>query len=71
MYVCAVGACGYAGETKFGGNSLLVNPLGEEIVHLSAEEEVAVGEADFSIIKNVRDTINVFRDRRPETYEIN
>ncbi len=70
FYVCAVNGCGYAGETKFGGHSLLVSPLGDELVHMGEAEAIAVGTADFSIIQTIRETINVFRDRRPETYQL-
>lgn len=70
MYVCAVNACGYAGETKYGGNSLLINPWGEEICHLGTEEEIQTAEVDLSIIKDIRQSINIFRDRKPEYYKI-
>lgn len=70
MYVAAVNQCGYAGETKFGGNSLLINPWGEEILHLGTDEEIQTGEIDLEIIKGIRESINVFRDRKPEYYKI-
>ena len=70
FFVCAVNGSGYAGETKFGGNSLLIDPWGEEILHLGETEETAAGEADFSVIRDIRSRINVFRDRRPETYRL-
>lgn len=70
MFVCAVNACGFAGETKYGGNSLLINPWGEEICHLGTEEEIQTGEIDMKIIKGIRESINIFRDRKPEYYNI-
>lgn len=70
MFVCAVNACGYAGPTKYGGNSLLVNPWGEEICHLGIEEEIQTGEIDMDIIQGIRQSINIFRDRKPEYYKI-
>lgn len=70
MYVCAVNACGYAGETKYGGNSLLINPWGEEICHLGTEEEIQIGEIDMDIIQGIRESINIFRDRKPECYKL-
>lgn len=69
MYFCAVNESGTAGNTKFGGNSLLISPWGEEICHLGENEEIQVGEIDLDVIKEIRDGINVFRDRRPELYE--
>lgn len=70
MYLCAVNGCGYAGETKYGGNSLLISPWGEEICHLGENEEIKVGEVDLDVIKGIRESINVFRDRKPEYYHI-
>lgn len=70
MFVCAVNACGYAGETKYGGNSLLINPWGEEICHLGTSEEVQTGEIDMDIIQGIRKSINIFRDRKPEYYNL-
>lgn len=70
MYFCAVNECGMAGETKFGGNSLLLSPWGEEICHLGEDEEIRVGDIDLDVIQEIRDGINVFRDRRPELYEV-
>jgi predicted amidohydrolase len=68
MFVCAVNGCG--GETKCGGNSLLLNPWGEEICHLGTEEEIQTGEVDLTIIQGIRESINIFRDRKPEYYKI-
>lgn len=70
MYVCAVNGCGYAGETKYGGNSVLISPWGEEIVHLGTEAAIGTGEIDLSVIEDIRTSINVFRDRQPSLYKI-
>lgn len=70
VYVCAVNACGYAGETKCAGNSLLVSPWGEEICRLGTEEEIQTGEIDREIIAQIRESINIYRDRKPEYYKI-
>lgn len=70
MFVCAVNACGFAGATKYGGNSLLVNPWGEEICHLGTEEEIQTGEIDMDIIQGIRESINIFRDRKPDYYKL-
>jgi len=67
---CAVNACGYAGATKYGGNSLLINPWGEEICHLGTEEEIQTGEIEMDIIQGIRESINIFRDRKPEYYKL-
>lgn len=70
MYFCAVNESGMAGKTKFGGNSMLLSPWGEEICHLGESEEIRTGEIDLDVIREIREGINVFRDRRPELYKI-
>jgi omega-amidase len=70
MFVCAVNACGYAGEIKFGGNSLLIDPWGETICHLGTEEEIQTAEIDMDVIQGIRESINIFRDRKPECYNL-
>lgn len=72
MYICAVNAAGYFEDhSKCGGNSLLISPEGEEILHLGEQEEIQTASVDFSLVLKVRETINVFRDRRPEIYNVN
>ena len=70
MFFCAVNECGIAGNTQFGGNSMLLSPLGEEICHLGEKEQVITATIDTDVITNIRESINVFRDRRPELYHI-
>lgn len=70
MYVCAVNACSKAGDTIYGGNSLLVNPWGDELCHLNEGETIGYGNIDVSIIKDIRESINVFRDRKPNLYKL-
>ena len=70
MFVCAVNGCGMADTTKYGGNSVLLNPWGEELCHLGTEEDIQAAEIDMDIIQNIRASINVFRDRRPDTYKL-
>ena len=41
MFFCAVNECGRAGSTQYGGNSMLLSPLGEELLHLGEKEQVA------------------------------
>ena len=69
MFVCAVNGCGSGGKTIYGGHSLLVDPWGKAILHAGESESIEVGEIDLSVIKDIRESINVFRDRRPDIYE--
>ena len=69
MFVVCCNSCGKAGRNVFGGHSRIVNPWGEELVSADASEEIISAELDFGIIENIRTTINVFADRRPDLYD--
>ncbi len=70
IFVCAVNGCGYADTTKYGGNSILINPWGETLCQLGESEEMQTAVLDTEIIAGIRSSINVFRDRRSETYKL-
>lgn len=71
IYVACCNSCGTADGTKYGGHSALLHPLGETVVQAGTEEEIVSGELDLAVIREIRETINVYRDRRPELYKIN
>ncbi|WDL96227.1 nitrilase-related carbon-nitrogen hydrolase [Alicyclobacillus sp. ALC3] len=55
---------------EFYGQSYLVDPRGEFVAMGSRDQdEVVIGVADRDVIKQVRDTWQFYRDRRPETYQ--
>ncbi len=70
MYVVCVNACGVAGETIYGGHSAVINPWGEVLAKAGDKEEIITAELDFGIVERIRNSINVYRDRRPELYNI-
>ncbi len=54
---------------KFYGTSYFVNPRGQIIAEASEDkDELVVADLDLDMIREVRDTWQFFRDRRPETY---
>ena len=59
-----------ASDTACGGHSAVIDPWGEYLARAGEVEETITGEADFSVIEGIRSSINVFRDRRPELYQI-
>lgn len=70
-YVCVCNSIGKTEDTQYGGSSAIYGPLGEELVHAGCEkEEIISSLCDTTVIKNIRSSINVFRDRRPELYRI-
>lgn len=59
-----------ASDTLCGGHSAIIDPWGEYLARAGEGETVITADADFSVIDSIRSSINVFRDRRPELYEI-
>jgi len=70
MFLALCNSCGKAGETRYGGCSTIIDPWGETLVLAGEGEEVISAAADFAIIEEIRGSINVFRDRRPDIYRL-
>ena len=63
------GRRGAAEHGKFYGSSYFCSPRGKIIAQASdSEDEVLVADLDLDVIREVRNTWQFFRDRRPETY---
>jgi predicted amidohydrolase len=62
--------CGRAGETVYGGSSAIYDPWGSVLAEAGEGEEIISADCDFSIKEQIRNSINVFRDRRPELYQL-
>ena len=71
MFVVCCNSCGRAGETVYGGNSSIHDPWGERLVLAGEKEQIITADCDLSVVKGIRETINVFRDRRPQLYNVN
>ena len=69
-FACVCNACGTAGETVYGGNSLVFDPLGVQLAEAGAGEEILFADCDTSCLSGIRESINVFRDRRKELYQL-
>lgn len=55
---------------KFYGQSYFCNPRGQIMAEGSRDDdEVVIADLDLDMIREVRDTWQFFRDRRPETYD--
>ncbi len=70
MFVVVCNSCGEADGTRFGGNSRLIDPWGTVLNSAGENEEIITADCDFSIIESIRNSINVFDDRRPEMYKL-
>lgn len=70
IYVVNVNSTGVAGKTIYGGHSSIIDPWGEYLAKGGADEEILTVELDMNMVDEIRDTINVYNDRRPELYKI-
>lgn len=70
MFVAVCNSCGEADSTRFGGNSRIIDPWGNILASADEAEEVITANCDFEIIKDIRTSINVFNDRKPELYNL-
>ena len=70
MFFLCCNSCGVAGKTQYGGNSCAFDPWGEEIAHAGESEQIITADCDTGIVTDIRNRINVFRDRRPELYNV-
>jgi omega-amidase len=68
---CFVVACNRAGSdpnNTFAGHSMVINPWGEVIAEGGEGEEILMAEVDLDEVKEARNRIPIFTDRRPELY---
>ena len=68
MFLVCCNSCGTAGKITHGGNSSVVDPWGETLCLAGEGEQIVSADCDLQILENIRSTIRVFRDRRPELY---
>ncbi len=70
MFVACCNSCGKAGSTTYGGNSAIIDPWGQTLALAGTQEQILTADCDLQILENIRGSIPVFRDRRPELYNI-
>lgn len=70
LFLACCNSCGRAGQTVYGGGSALLDPWGKVLAEAGPEETVISAECELRILQEIRNSINVFRDRRPELYRI-
>lgn len=70
MFVVLCNSCGTAGETVYGGNSAIYDPWGNVLARAGEQEMRICEELDFVSFQTIRQSIHIFRDRRPELYKI-
>lgn len=72
-YVVCVNQSGTVGELEFMGLSCVIDPLGEMVVDLANETELALVDVDLDLVRRLRDgsdarTYPLYNHRRPELY---
>lgn len=70
MFVATCNSCAEAFGTKFGGYSAIIDPWGTVLKQAGTSEETITEEMDFAVLREIRDTIPVFADRRAELYDL-
>ena len=68
FFVAACNSC--ASDTLCGGSSRILDPWGSVLAAADDSERVFSAELDLSALDEIRATINVYRDRRPQLYQI-
>ncbi len=68
MFIIACNRVGASPMGTYCGHSIIIDPWGEVIAEGGRDEEIICGSVDFAKIDEIRGTIHMFRDRRPQTY---
>lgn len=69
---CFVIACNRSGHdpnNKFAGHSMVINPWGEIIAEAKDGEEILTASIDLEMVKEIRNQIPIFDDRKPDYYK--
>lgn len=69
MYVMGVSRCGQEGADRYFGNSILVDPYGQEVAGLKDEEGILLGEVDPLEVDRARQDFPHLRDLRADVYQ--
>lgn len=57
-------------STKFAGNSMLINPLGEILAKGDENEHIISASLDFNCLEDIQKNINVKKDKRENLYKM-
>ena len=71
MYIVGVNSVGSDGTYTFSGHSAIIDPWGNAIIEGGESEVLLTATIETDQVAEVRGKIPVFKDRRPELYELN
>lgn len=69
-FITAVNSCGEAGHMHFCGHSMIVDPWGNVLAQGDGTAQIVTAETDFSVVSDIRNRINVFKDRQSQLYNV-
>lgn len=67
-FVVATNTAGQIGDTVFGGHSMIVDPWGKIVVEAGEDPQLLTVDIEMDRVKEAREKIPVFDDRRDELY---
>ena len=70
LFTVCCNSCGEMNGTVYGGASAICKPQGELLCLAGETEQIVSAECDLGILQDIRNSINVFSDRRPELYKL-
>lgn len=68
MYIVACNRVGTSKDTHFCGHSCIIDPWGEMVMEAGEDEGILTAEIGINKVDEVRSSIPIFADRRPEIY---
>ena len=68
LFVAACNRIGQGAEHRYPGSSTIINPWGENVLNTPHRQGAFSSTLNFAKVKEVRQTIACFDDRRPEIY---
>lgn len=68
-FIIGVNRVGMGEKIEYLGASLIFDPLGNSLNKKSSKEELIIKDLDLSKIKEIRETINIKKDRREKFYK--
>ncbi|MEA3333112.1 MAG: carbon-nitrogen family hydrolase [Pseudomonadota bacterium] len=69
LFVAACNRIGQGSEHRYPGSSAIIDPWGETVLRAPQSQGAFSATLNFAKVKEVRQTIACFNDRRPEIYE--
>ena len=70
LFLCAVNGCGTVGRVQSTGHSAVYDPWGTNLLEMDTVEGISSVDIDLTVVEDIRNKINIFRDRKPELYKL-